>query len=248
MNTPKRQPVRELFVLTSYGIPMATVGTGNITADAALMGGLLTAIRSFGTELGANVDAVEFHEFRAVYALSEQAIVVLITSEEPPEFYSAAKRELVEIAEELEQRGITDSYEIKQSAELEKEINEIISTKSKTIFAQQNDVFIFDEDHAFQFSKSAFERWNGETLIRNYLLQSALMERIGIPEDDFKQFCGILNDKKRPSEILSEATLKIDPKTLKDVLRFLFMFDIIACFELKTTQDDNYGITTSGSG
>lgn len=234
MNTTERQPVRELFVLTSFGLPMATVGTGSITADAALMGGLLTAIRTFGTELGANVDAVEFHEFRAVYALSEQAIVVLITSEEPPEFYSAARRELVEIAEELEQRGITDSYEIKQSADLEKEIIEIISEKSKTIFAQQNDVFIFDEDHAFQFSKSAFERWNGETLIRNYLLQSTLMERIGIPEDDFKQFCGILNDKKRPSEILSESTLKIDPTTLKDVLRFLFMFDIIACFELKT--------------
>jgi hypothetical protein len=234
MSTTERQPVRELFALTSFGIPMATIGTGSITADAALMGGLLTAIRTFGTELGANVDAVEFHEFRAVYALSEQTIIVLITSEEPPEFYSAAKRELVEIAEELEERGITESYEIKQTAEIEKEIIDIITEKSKTIFAQQNDVFIFDEDHAFQFSKSDFERWNGETLIRNYLLQSTLMERIGIPEKDFKQFCGILNDKKRPSEILGEASLKMDPKTLEDVLRFLFMFDIISCFELRT--------------
>lgn len=232
MKANSRHPVRELFVMTSSGIPMATVGTGNITADAALIGGLLTAIQSFGSELGANVDAVKFHEFRAVYALSEQSIVVLITSEETSDFYSKASQELVSIAEELERRGIIDKYEIHQTAETEKEINEIIAQKAKTIFAQQNDIFIYDENHAFQFSISSFKRWNGETLLRNYLLRSSLMEHIAIPEDNFKQLCGILNEKKRLSEILAELELNLNTKVLESILRFLFMFDIIACYEL----------------
>ncbi|MHA2233174.1 MAG: hypothetical protein ACXAB4_11880 [Candidatus Hodarchaeales archaeon] len=232
MNANKHHPVRELFVMTSSGIPMATVGTGDITADATLMGGLLTAIQSFGSELGANVSNVEFHEFRAVYALSEQAIVVLITSEEASDFYLKASQELVSIAEELERRGITDKYEIHQTAETEKEINEIIGQKAKTIFAQQNDVFIFDENHAFQFSRSSFERWNGEMLLRNYLLRSSLMEQIAIPEDNFKQLCEIMHDKKRPSEILAESALNMDSNALESILKFLFMFDIIVCYEL----------------
>ncbi|MHA2082105.1 MAG: hypothetical protein ACW99H_13280, partial [Candidatus Thorarchaeota archaeon] len=170
-----KQAVRELFVIHKSGIPITHVGTGHLQIDDALFGGLLSAIENVGVSLGLEgdvaLDTIRFRAYELVYSRTENSLIVLLTDEDTNSFLEKAKPELEEIGKEIESACFMDDFEIR-TAEKTSEIDSIITRHARTIFAEQDDVFFWDEEHTFQLVEHENKRWNGATLFTNYLMPS----------------------------------------------------------------------------
>jgi hypothetical protein len=110
-------------------------------------------------------------------------------------------------------------------------MNDLIKSKARTIFSQQDDVFIWDEFHTFQLSEHQNERWKGMNLFTNYLMLSPLMSTIDLPTESIKHLCDLLMEKRRPSEILNDSKLTgLNPQKIQDTIRFLHLYGVVHCF------------------
>lgn len=230
----EKRTVRELFVIHRSGVPIAHVGTGHVEIDDALFGGLLSAIENVGLSLGLEddgaLDTISFRAYELVYTRTKNGLIVLLTSPESAEFFVKVKEELREIGFELEMRGFLDDTTI-QAGRILPEASSIVARKAISIFARQNDVFIWDEQHTFQLAEHQNERWNGNNLFSNYFMLSPMRKALSIPMEDTVRLCELLLEKKRPSELLDDLKLQTkDEKRIEDTIRFLHMYGLVTCF------------------
>ncbi|MDF1538447.1 MAG: hypothetical protein P1Q69_06055 [Candidatus Thorarchaeota archaeon] len=226
--------VKELFVIHMSGLPIGHIGTGQVQIDDALFGGLLSAIDNVGQSLGVGeggaLDSIGFQSYDLVYARAKEGLIVLLTGEESIEFKAKAKEELQAIGQEIEARGYLTGFSLRTS-ELASEIEAIITSKARTIFARQDDVFLWDDDHTFQLVEHKNERWKGQTLFSNYLMLSPLKDTISLPMDKLERLCDILVEKKSPAEILADPMIDAnDEKSIQDTMRFLHIYGLVHCF------------------
>jgi hypothetical protein len=229
-----KKNVRELFVIHRSGLPLGHVGTGHVEIDDALFGGLLSAIENVGLSLGLEadgvLDAITFQAYDLVYARTESGLVVLLSESESSEYFAKVKAELEEIGSEIETQGFFD-IDMVGAGERISEVNSIIATLAKTCFARLNDVFIWDEEHTFQLAVHKNERCGGKNLFVNYLLLSPIAKTLSMSVEDMERICDILEEKKRPSEILNDPQIgTIDEHLIEDAVRFLHMYDLVHCF------------------
>ena len=226
--------VRELLVIHQSGLPIGHVGTGQIDIDDALFGGLLSAIdnvgQSFGVGTDGTLDSIGFKAYDLVYARTVNGLVVLLTNSGTPEFYAKAKEELQAIGDAIEAAGyLTDFYE--RTSEMVSQVDSIIRSKARTIFAKQDDVFVWDDEHSFQLAHYTNERWHGEKLFSNYLMLSPLIGMVKMPVEDLRRLCGILQEKQRPSEILANPGIETkDAMIVLDTMKFLHQYGLVHCF------------------
>ena len=123
-----------------------------------------------------------------------------------------------------------DTFEIR-TAERTARIDAVITSHARTIFAEQDDVFFWDDEHTFQLWEHENERWNGRTLFRNYLIPSALIKTIDLPMEDLVRICDLLEEKRRPSEILQDPSLSTkDEKRVESTVRLLHIYGLVQCF------------------
>ena len=230
----EKRAVRELFVIHKSGLPVTHVGTGHIQIDDALFGGLLSAIENVGMSLGLEgdvaLDTIRFRDYEMVYTRTENGLFVLLTDQETGGFLEKVKPELKEIGREIEAGGFMEDFEIR-TAERTARIDSVITRHARTIFAEQDDVFFWDEEHTFQLWEHENERWNGRTLFRNYLLPSSLIKTLDLPMDDIVRICDLLTEKRRPSEILQDDKLETkDEKRVENTVKLLHMFGLVQCY------------------
>ena len=229
-----KQAVRELFVIHKSGIPITHVGTGHLQIDEALFGGLLSAIENVGVSLGLEgdvaLDTIRFMAYELVYSRTENSLIVLLTDDDTEGFLEKAKPELEEIGKELESACFMDDFEIR-TAEKTSQIDSIITRHARTIFAEQDDVFFWDEEHTFQLVEHENKRWNGATLFSNYLMPSPLMKTLALPTKDIERLCEMLKEKKRPSEIMQDTEMFTNnEQMLENTVRLLHMFGLVQCY------------------
>ncbi|MFW9768877.1 MAG: hypothetical protein ACFFF9_16120 [Candidatus Thorarchaeota archaeon] len=229
-----REAVRELFVIHKSGIPVTHVGTGHLQIDDALFGGLLSAIENVGVSLGLEgdvaLDTIRFRAYELVYSRTENSLIVLLTDDASASYLGKAKPELEEIGRELETLGFMQDFETR-TAEKTSQIDGLITRFARTIFAEQDDVFFWDEDHTFQLMQHENPRWNGANLFSNYLLPSPLMKTFDLQMDDIKRICSLLSEKRRPSEIMQDPQLSTkDERMIENTLRLLHMYGLIQCY------------------
>ncbi len=230
----KKRSVRELFVIHKSGLPITHVGSGHIQIDDALFGGLLSAIENVGVSLGLEgdvaLDTIRFRAYEMVYTRTENSLIVLLTDQGTGSFLEKAKPELEKIGSELEAGCFVDDFEIR-TTERTSRIDSIITRHARTIFAEQDDVFFWDEDHTFQLREHENERWNGYALFRNYLMPSPLIKTIDLPMEDIVRLCDLLMEKRRPSEILQDPKMAaIEEKRIENAVRLLHMYGLVQCF------------------
>lgn len=226
--------VRELFIIHSGGIPINHVGTGNVKVDDALLGGLLAALSevslTLGLSEGGDLEAITFRGYHLVYARTPNSLIVLLTSDESQDFYAKSRTELEAIGEDLEARGLLIDPSVRSPDKLA-EIAHSIDRNARSIFARQNDVFIWNEDHTFQLTESANVRWSGEHLFRNYLMLSPLSKALTIPVVDLRRICQRLARLRKPSELIDDPELTIkDPQVIEDTVRFMHMYGLVHCY------------------
>jgi hypothetical protein len=226
--------VRELFVILEGGLPLVHVGTGHVEVDDALLGGLISAINNVGMSLGLSeggeLDTIAFKNYFMVYDKTNQDLIVLLTTPETPEFYAKSRVELKAIGEELKSKGYL-RIDSERTSEKIAELTSIIASRGRTIFSEQNDVFIWDEAHSFQLVKGINERWNGDSLFRNYLLLSPLAKALTIEHKDMVRLCDLLIEMKRPSELISEPNLNVkEPRIIMDTIKFLHTMGLVQCY------------------
>ncbi|MHA1965682.1 MAG: hypothetical protein ACXACG_12120 [Candidatus Thorarchaeota archaeon] len=229
-----KQAVRELFVIHKSGIPITHVGTGHLQIDDALFGGLLSAIENVGVSLGLEgdvaLDTIRFRAYELVYSRTENSLIVLLTDEDTNSFLEKAKPELEEIGKEIESACFMDDFEIR-TAEKTSEIDSIITRHARTIFAEQDDVFFWDEEHTFQLVEHENKRWNGANLFSNYLMPSPLMKTLALPTNDIKRICDLLMEKRRPSEIMQDTEMFANnERMIENTIRLLHMFGLVQCY------------------
>ncbi|MBD3406126.1 MAG: hypothetical protein GF411_08380 [Candidatus Lokiarchaeota archaeon] len=230
----KVKGINELFVIHKSGLPIAHVGTGKLQIDDALFGGLLSAIENVGLSLGLEedgaLDTIRFRAYDLVYVRTENSLVVLLTDDASSEFFNRSRQELQKIGDIIEDEGFLDDIgEI--TSERTAKLDEIIAKSGRTIFAQQDDVFIWDEKHTFQLASHQNERWKGNKLFANYFLLSPMKDMLNLPMDDLVRLCDILEEKKHPSEILADEKLKThDTKLIETTVKFLHTYGIVHCF------------------
>jgi hypothetical protein len=229
-----KQAVRELFVIHKSGIPITHVGTGHLQIDEALFGGLLSAIENVGVSLGLDgdvaLDTIRFMAYELVYSRTENSLIVLLTDDDTRGFLEKAKPELEEIGKEMEGACFMDGFEIR-TAEKTSEIDSIITRHARTIFAEQDDVFFWDEEHTFQLVEHENKRWNGATLFSNYLMPSPLMKTLAVPTKDIERICHMLKEKKRPSEIMQDSEMFTNnEQMLENTVRLLHMYGLVQCY------------------
>jgi hypothetical protein len=230
----KKRAVRELFVIHKSGLPVTHVGSGHIQIDDALFGGLLSAIENVGVSLGldgdVSLDTIRFRAYEMVYTRTENSLVVLLTDQGTGGFLEKAKPELEKIGRELEDGGYMDDFEIR-TTEKTSMIDSVITRHARTIFAEQDDVFFWDENHTFQLWEHENERWNGLALFRNYLMPSPLIKTLDLPMKDIVRLCDLLVEKRRPSEILQDSQLETkEEKRIENAVRLLHMYGLVQCF------------------
>jgi hypothetical protein len=221
-------------VIHKSGLPITRVGNGHVQIDDALFGGLLSAIENVGVSLGLDgdvaLDTIRFRDYELMYTRTENGLVVLLTDQDTGGFLQKAKPELEEIGREIERLGFMDDTDI-HTAERTSNIDSIITRHARTIFAEQDDVFFWDEEHTFQLWEHENERWNGRTLFKNYLLPSPLIKTVDIPIEDTVIICNLLAKKRRPSEILQDPELSIrDERRIENTVRLLHMYGLVQCF------------------
>ena len=229
-----KKAVRELFVIHKSGIPITHVGTGHVQIDDALFGGLLSAIENVGVSLGlegdAALDTIRFRAYEMVYSRTENSLIVLLTDQDTSSFLEKAKPELEEIGKELEGLGFMEDFEIR-TVEKTSQIDSIITRYARTIFAEQDDVFFWDEDHTFQLTQHENQRWNGATLFSNYLLPSPLMKTLDLPMKDIVRICDLLKEKRRPSEIVQDSEMFTNNmEMVGNTIRLLHMYGLVQCY------------------
>jgi hypothetical protein len=221
-------------VIHQSGLPVTHVGSGHIQIDDALFGGLLSAIENVGASLGldgdVSLDTIRFRAYEMVYTRTENSLIVLLTDQGTGGFLEKAKPELEKIGRELEAGGFMDDFETR-TIEKTSNIDSIITRHARTIFAEQDDVFFWDEEHTFQLWEHANERWNGLALFRNYLLPSQLIKTLDLPMEDIVRLCDLLLEKRRPSEILQDLKLETkEEKRVENTVRLLHMYGLVQCF------------------
>ena len=226
--------VRELFVIHKSGIPITHVGTGHVQIDDALFGGLLSAIENVGVSLGlegdASLDTIRFRAYEMVYSRTENSLIVLLTDQDTSSFLEKAKPELEEIGKEMEGLGFMEDFEIR-TVEKTAQIDSIITRHARTIFAEQDDVFFWDEDHTFQLTQHENQRWNGATLFTNYLMPSPLMKTLSLPMKDIVRICELLMEKRRPSEIMQDDQMFTNnEEMIGNTIRLLHMYGLVQCY------------------
>jgi hypothetical protein len=229
-----KEAVRELFVIHKSGIPLTHVGTGHIQIDEALFGGLLSAIENVGVSLGLEgdvaLDTIRFRAYELVYSRTENSLILLLTDDDSRSFLERAKPELEAIGNEIESSCFMEEFEIR-TAEKTAKIDSIITRHARTIFAEQDDVFFWDEDHTFQLVQHENERWNGATLFSNYLIPSPLMQTLNLPMKDIVRICDLLMEKRRPSEIMQDSELSTkNEQMIENTIRLLHMYGLIQCY------------------
>ncbi len=229
-----KKAVRELFVIHKSGIPITHVGTGHVQIDDALFGGLLSAIENVGVSLGlegdAALDTIRFRAYEMVYSRTENSLIVLLTDQDTSSFLEKAKPELEEIGKEIEGLGFMEDFEIR-TVEKTSQIDSIITRHARTIFAEQDDVFFWDEDHTFQLTQHENQRWNGATLFSNYLLPSPLMKTLDLPMKDIVRICDLLKEKRRPSEIVQDSEMFTNNmEMVGNTIRLLHMYGLVQCY------------------
>lgn len=230
----KKRTVRELFVIHKSGLPITHVGTGHLQIDDALFGGLLSAIENVGVSLGldgdVSLDTIRFRAYEMVYSRTENALIVLLTDQDTKAFLEKAKPELEKIGREIEAGCFLDEFEVR-TAERTARIDSVITRHARTIFAEQDDVFFWDEDHTFQLWEHENERWHGRTLFKNYLLPSPLIKTLNLPMEDLIGICDLLEEKRRPSEILHHPGLvSKDEDEIMNAVKLLHMYGLVQCF------------------
>jgi hypothetical protein len=230
----EKRNVREVFVIHQSGLPIGHVGTGQVEIDDALFGGLLSAIDNVGMSIGVGeggaLDSIGFRAYDLIYARTKEGLIVLLTSGESSEFNTKAKEELQAIGEEIEKRGYLTTFS-ERSSEMVCEVDSIITSRARTIFAKQDDIFLWDNDHTFQLSTHKNERWKGHNLLSNYLLLSPLIHTIRLPMDDLLRLCNVLSEKRRPSEIMSDEQITTrDERVIQDTMKSLHMYGLVNCF------------------
>ncbi|MFW9793808.1 MAG: hypothetical protein ACFFEE_05895 [Candidatus Thorarchaeota archaeon] len=230
----EKRVVRELFVIHKSGLPVTHVGSGHIQIDDALFGGLLSAIENVGVSLGLEgdvaLDTIRFRAYEMMYSRTENALIVLLTDQDTRGFLEKAKPELEHIGREIEAEGFMEDFEIRTTEKTAK-IDSLITQHARTIFAEQDDVFFWDENHTFQLQEHENERWNGLALFRNYLMSSPLITTLDLPMKDLDTLCNLLIEKRRPSEILQRPELSIkDESRIERAMRLLHMYGLIQCF------------------
>jgi len=221
-------------VIHKSGLPVTHVGSGHIQIDDALFGGLLSAIENVGVSLGLEgdvaLDTIRFRAYEMVYTRTENSLIVLLTDQGTGGFLEKAKPELEKIGSELEAGCFMDDFEIR-TAERTSKIDSIITRHARTIFAEQDDVFFWDEEHTFQLWEHENERWNGYALFRNYLMPSPLIKTLDLPMEDIVRLCDLLMEKRRPSEILQDPKIAtIEEKRIENAVRLLHMYGLVQCF------------------
>lgn len=229
-----KEAVRELFVIHKSGIPITHVGTGHIQIDDALFGGLLSAIENVGMSLGLEgdvaLDTIRFRAYELVYSRTESSLILLLTDDDTSSFLEKAKPELEEIGREIERGGFLEDFEIR-TAEKTSQIDSMITRHARTIFAEQDDVFFWDEEHTFQLVEHENKRWNGATLFTNYLMPSQLMKTIALPMKDIERICDLLIEKKRPSEIMQDTEMFTNnEQMIENTIRLLHMYGLVQCY------------------
>jgi len=230
----KKQAVRELFVIHKSGIPITHVGSGHVQIDDALFGGLLSAIENVGVSLGLEgdvaLDTIRFRAYELVYSRTENSLIVLLTDQDTSGYLDKVKPELEEIGKEIESMCFMDDIEIR-TAERTSQIDAIITQHARTIFAEQDDVFFWDEEHTFQLWEHENERWNGLALFRNYLLPSPLIKTLDLPMPDILRICELLEEKRRPSEIVNDSKMETrEELRIENTVRLLHMLGIVQCY------------------
>ncbi|MFX1484336.1 MAG: hypothetical protein ACFFCP_14235 [Promethearchaeota archaeon] len=230
----KKRAMRELFVIHKSGLPITHVGSGHVQIDDALFGGLLSAIENVGVSLGlegdAALDTIRFRAYELVYTRTENSLIVLLTDQDTGAFLEKAKPELENIGHEIEDEGFLEDFEIR-TAERTAKIDSIITRHARTIFAEQDDVFFWDEEHTFQLWEHENERWHGRALFKNYLLPSTLIKTFDLPMNDLVRLCNLLEEKRRPSEIMKDSDLETkDEKRVENTVRLLHMYGLVQCF------------------
>lgn len=230
----EKRAVRELFVIHKSGLPVTHVGSGHIQIDDALFGGLLSAIENVGASLGLDgdvaLDTIRFRAYEMVYTRTENSLIVLLTDQGTGGFLEKAKPELEKIGKELEAGCFIDGFEIR-TTEKTAMIDSIITRHARTIFAEQDDVFFWDDEHTFQLWEHENERWNGLALFRNYLMPSPLIKTLDLPMEDIVRLCDLLMEKRRPSEILQDPKLETkEEKRIENTVRLLHMYGLVQCF------------------
>jgi hypothetical protein len=230
----KERAVRELFVIHQSGLPITHVGSGHVQIDDALFGGLLSAIENVGMSLGLDgdvaLDTIRFRAYELIYTRSVNGLIVLLTDQAKDDFLEKARPELAHIGKEMEEGGFMDDYSIR-TIERTAQIDAIITRHARTIFAELDDVFFWDEEHTFQLSQHENERWNGRTLFKNYLLPSPLSRTLDMATDEIIKICDLLEEKRRPSEILEG--LKFDTyneRKIESTIRLLHLYGLVQCF------------------
>jgi hypothetical protein len=231
----KERAVRELFVIHQSGLPIAHVGSGHVQIDEALFGGLLSAIENVGMSLGLDgdvaLDTIRFRAYELVYTRTENSLIVLLTDQDKGGFLEKAKPELLEIGKEMEQGGYMEEFSIR-TAERTTHIDSIIMGHARSIFAELDDVFFWDEEHTFQLSEHDNGRWDGRTLFKNYLLPSPLVKTFDLSMKDLLRICDLLEVKQSPSEILQDPILETkNEQSIENAIRLLHMFGLVQCFK-----------------
>jgi len=226
--------VKELFVIHMSGLPIGHIGTGQVEIDDALFGGLLSAIDNVGLSLGVGeggaLDSIGFRSYDLVYARAKDGLVVLLTGEESKEFIAKAKEELQAIGEEIEAKGYLTDFSVR-TREMASEVDAIITSRARTIFAKMDDIFLWDNEHTFQLAEHKNERWKGRTLFSNYLMLSPLINTLSLPMNELERLCDILVEKKSPAEILADPEMDAnDEKNIQDTVRFLHIYGLVHCF------------------
>jgi hypothetical protein len=221
-------------VIHKSGLPVTHVGSGHIQIDDALFGGLLSAIENVGMSLGLEgdvaLDTIRFRAYEMVYTRTENSLIVLLTDQGKGSFLEKVKPELEMIGTELEAGGFMDNFEIR-TLEKTSNIDSVITRHARTIFAEQDDVFFWDEEHTFQLWEHENERWNGLALFKNYLMPSPLIKTLDLPMDDIVRLCNLLIEKRRPSEIMQDEKLETkEEKRVENTVRLLHMFGLVQCF------------------
>ncbi len=229
-----KEAVRELFVIHKSGIPVTHVGTGHLQIDDALFGGLLSAIENVGVSLGldgdVSLDTIRFRAYDLVYSRTENSLILLLTDDDSKGFLEKAKPELEEVGRVIEERGFMDDFEVR-TVEKTTMIDSLITHYARTIFAEQDDVFFWDEDHTFQLVEHENPRWNGATLFNNYLLPSQLMKTINLPMKDVINICNLLTEKRRPSEIMQNPEISTkEERMIENTIRLLHMYGLVQCY------------------
>lgn len=123
-----------------------------------------------------------------------------------------------------------DDIEVR-TAERTSQIDAIITQHARTIFAEQDDVFFWDDEHTFQLWEHKNERWNGLALFRNYLLPSQLIKTLELPMPDILRICELLEEKRRPSEIVNDSKMETkEEHRIENTVRLLHMLGLVQCY------------------